>query len=73
MRRLRAPVLRHNEKYFVFLIPCVTWGGWARQVGTDSRGSQQWLPAVTAASSSSRDRQQRQTAGAADNRQPKMK
>ena len=26
-------MLRHSEKYFVFLIPCVTWGGrgrWAR-------------------------------------------
>ena len=30
---LRAHVLRHSENYFVFLIPCVTWGGrgrWAR-------------------------------------------
>ena len=29
---LRAHVLRHSEKYFVFLIPCVTWGGRGRWV-----------------------------------------
>ena len=25
-------MLRHSEKYFVFLIPCVTWGGRGRWV-----------------------------------------